>query len=333
MYLFFLAMEACDNANVLKVVYYIKQFLDIVFILIPVVLIVIVSIDFFKAVTSDEEGMKKNTSLIIRRLIYAAVIFLIPSLVKFSITNFVESDVGYGKCLTVTKSKIKAQIIANKNDCISNGNEWDSESNECLFEKYAPNKGISVFGGSVLVHNSGIDGESQDETTTTHLDGNNNKEKVWIFLRKKGLSKAGAAGAMGNLQAEHRFQTSDTSGGLGIVQWIGNRRRNCIKLANKQGKSYTDLSVQLDFMWSELVRYKSLLNTLKTTNDVFEATKLWCNKFERPSLQIIDKTTSICTSKVCKVGKRKIYKNQKDYSENRRYTYAKDFYKKYKNAD
>ena len=311
MYLFFLAMEACDNANVLKIVYYIKQFLEIVFLLIPMVLIVIVSIDFFKAVMSDEEGMKKNTSLIIKRLIYAAIIFLVPSLVEFSITNFVESDVGYGKCLNVTKATIKAQIIANKNDCVNNGNKWDPETNECLFEKYIPNGNISIFGGSVLIRNSGTDGESKDETTTTHLDGKNNEEKVWIFLRKKGLSKAGAAGAMGNLQAEHGFKTSDHHNGLGIVQWTNSRRQNCINLANKKGKSFTDLSVQLDFMWRELVRYKSLLKTLKTTDDVFEATKLWCNKYERPALQIVDKTTSICTTKTCGKGKNKIYKNQK----------------------
>ena len=34
------------------------------------------------------------------------------------------------------------------------------------------------------------------------LTGKNNEEKIWNYLIEKGLSKAGAAGLMGNLNAE-----------------------------------------------------------------------------------------------------------------------------------
>ena len=322
MYLNFLAMDACDNVNILKISYLVKQLLNIAFILIPIALILIVSVDFFRAVMSDEEGMKNNTSLAIKRLIYAAVIFLIPTLVKFSMNNLVDSNVGYAKCLKVTKSMIKSQIIANKEECVNEDNEWDATSNECILKDNVVNKKISFNSGSVLIHNSSTNEESSDETTTTNLEGKNNKEKIWLYLRKKGLSKAGTAGVMGNLQREHNFKTSDAGGGLGLVQWIGNRRKSCIALAKKQGKSYTDLGVQLDFMWKELQGYKDLLNTLKSTNDVWTSTKEFCNKFERPAWRMVTPDTL----KHYKSGK---IKNEKS----KRYIYAKEIYEQYKNAD
>lgn len=36
------------------------------------------------------------------------------------------------------------------------------------------------------------------------LTGQNNEEKIWNYLVEKGLSKAGAAGLMGNLYAESK---------------------------------------------------------------------------------------------------------------------------------
>lgn len=289
MYLFFLAMEACDNANVLKIVYYIKQFLEIVFLLIPMVLIVIVSIDFFKAVMSDEEGMKKNTSLIIKRLIYAAVIFLVPSLVEFSITNFVKSDVGYGKCLNVTKSTIKAQIIANKNDCINNGNKWDPETNECLLEKYIPNSNISVFSGSVLVHNSSSDNSSDD--TYENVSGNSNKEKIWNFLISKGFTKEQTAGIMGNIRRESsNFDPTafnSHGGAYGIIQWKSGRKNNLKAYAKKNGKKYSDLELQLNFIMEELngTEKKAMKKIKDVTGSGVQAVKdaalVWNRYYER----------------------------------------------------
>lgn len=297
--------NACDNVNVLRVSYYIKLLLKYVFILIPIVLIAFVSFDLFKSVVAkDDSEMKDNLHLIIRRLMYAIVLFLVPSVVSFFMRNFVDGNVPYYKCLNADIYAIQSQVKKNERECISSGNTWDDSSNECILKSEILNKKISTSDSKLIMRNSS-DKEDSDETTTKKLKGKDNKEKTWIFLRNKGLSKAGAAGVMGNLQQEHGFHTSDVGSGLGIVQWIGSRRSNCITYAKKKGKKYTSLSVQLEFLWKELKNYKSLLKTLKNTKSVSKATTRFCKEFERPG----------------------------DPRLSKRIENAEEFYKKYKNAN
>ena len=51
---------------------------------VPMLLIVMVTVDFVKGISSsDEKNMEKAKSLVGKRLIYAVVIFLVPVLVRF----------------------------------------------------------------------------------------------------------------------------------------------------------------------------------------------------------------------------------------------------------
>jgi N-acetylmuramoyl-L-alanine amidase len=74
-------------------------------------------------------------------------------------------------------------------------------------------------------------------SSSTTLDGNGIKEKIWNFLIQNGLNDIQAAGIMGNMQAESGFvPTRHQSGGnnvyanggsgnaWGLVQWDGGRR-------------------------------------------------------------------------------------------------------------
>lgn len=132
-------MDACSNVSFLRVVYFIKQLLNIAFILIPIALILIITIDFAKNVMSDERTMKDNLKITIKRLIYSVAIFLVPFIVRFTMDNFVESDVGYMKCYNVDLDAIDAQIKLNKDACESNG-EWDPIANECIIDSTIPDR-------------------------------------------------------------------------------------------------------------------------------------------------------------------------------------------------
>lgn len=82
---------------------------------------------------------------------------------------------------------------------------------------------------------------------------------------------------MGNLMQEHRFKTSDTPGGLGIAQWIGNRRHSLM-----QRDGYTDLTTQLEFMLEELNTSEHRAgNALRSTQTVEEATIVFQDMYER----------------------------------------------------
>lgn len=149
------------------------------------------------------------------------------------------------------------------------------------------------------------------------LKGTTNEEKIWNYLIGKGLSKAGAAGLMGNLFAESGLNPKNLqnsyekklgrtdenytaavdngsytnfvhdSAGYGLAQWTHwSRKQNMLAFARAAGRSIGDLEMQLDFLYKELSEgYKSVLSTLKTTTSVKAASDSILVNFERPADQ------------------------------------------------
>lgn len=147
------------------------------------------------------------------------------------------------------------------------------------------------------------------------LIGSNNEQKIWNYLKSKGLNDYGISGLMGNIFAEsglnpmnlqNTYEESlkysdeeyckavDNStytnfvqdkAGWGLCQWtFWSRKENLLKFAQASRKSIGDLEMQLDFLWKELSEsYKSVLNVLKTATSVLEASNVVLLNFERPA--------------------------------------------------
>lgn len=106
-----------------------------------------------------------------------------------------------------------------------------------------------------------------------------NESIVWSKLIEAGYTRNQTAGIMGNLMQEHRFKTDDVPGGLGIAQWMGNRRANLIAKGN-----YTDINVQADFLIEELRGVENRAHNSIIANDLLEnAVYAFQNQFERCS--------------------------------------------------
>lgn len=146
-----------------------------------------------------------------------------------------------------------------------------------------------------------------------------NEQIIWEYLRKQGLSEAGTAGLMGNLFAESglistnlqnsfekKLGYSDSEytnavdngsynnfikdkAGYGLAQWtFWSRKQNLLNYAKSKNTSIGNLQMQLDFLMSEFNQgYKNLLNFLKTTNSVSEASNQVLLQFERPADQSV----------------------------------------------
>ena len=149
------------------------------------------------------------------------------------------------------------------------------------------------------------------------LSGANDSQKIWNRLIKEGFNAYGAAGLMGNLEAESALKpknlqnsyesklgyTDDTytaavdngsygnfvkdSAGYGLAQWTyWSRKQNLLNFAQAAGKSIGDLEMQLDFLCKELKEsYSSVYNTLKTAGSVKAASDIVLTQFERPADQ------------------------------------------------
>lgn len=148
------------------------------------------------------------------------------------------------------------------------------------------------------------------------LKGSNNEEKIWNYLKSKGLNDYGIAGLMGNLHAESgliptNLQNSyekklgftditytnavdngtynnfvKDSAGYGLAQWTyWSRKQNLLDFAKAKKTSIGDLEIQLDFLWKEIQGYTTVFNTLKNATSVREASDVVLLEYERPADQ------------------------------------------------
>lgn len=104
--------------TVLGVIFFIKELIKYALILIPIGLIVMLSIDFTKGVISFQDGKDNVINLVIRRIIYTVVIFLIPTTIfgVFSILGlaYKDSESCWAYVDKSSVSEIKKQWKINK---------------------------------------------------------------------------------------------------------------------------------------------------------------------------------------------------------------------------
>jgi hypothetical protein len=147
------------------------------------------------------------------------------------------------------------------------------------------------------------------------LVGNSTEEKIWNFLKGKGLNNFGAAGLMGNLFAESGLNPQNLqntfekklghtdasytaavdggtytnfvhdSAGYGLAQWTyWSRKQNMLAYHKAAGTSIGDLETQLNFLIKELSEsYWSVFSVLKTATSVRTASNSVLLNFERPA--------------------------------------------------
>lgn len=154
------------------------------------------------------------------------------------------------------------------------------------------------------------------------LIGNTNEEKIWNYFisTDKIGNPYGVAGFMGNIKKESNFNpknmqnsfegqlkfTDETyviavdnntySGfqtdrcGFGLCQWTKENRKTNMWIRSKETrKSIGDLEFQLDFIWWEFTNgYGHVLEFLRNTKSIKDASDYVCKKYERPANQSSD---------------------------------------------
>lgn len=148
------------------------------------------------------------------------------------------------------------------------------------------------------------------------LVGSTNAQRIWNFCIAKGLTPYGAAGLMGNIDAESalisinlqdscqgRLKCNDETyvalvdsgvytkeqfvydqAGFGLCQWTyWTRKKALYEYAKSTGRSIGDLEMQLEYLFIELQKsFSKVLNVLKTATSVMEASDIVLMEFECP---------------------------------------------------
>lgn len=87
-------LSGCGPADFLRIIYLFKLILKIAFIIIPIGLIIFITIDLFKNVISNnDKDQQKNLTLIIKRIIYAVLVFFVPTIVNLVVSLLSNSGV------------------------------------------------------------------------------------------------------------------------------------------------------------------------------------------------------------------------------------------------
>jgi hypothetical protein len=128
-----------------------------------------------------------------------------------------------------------------------------------------------------------------------------NEREIWDRLKSEGFNDIHVAAMMGNFRQESNYKTNDGASGLGIAQWLGNRRDRLINLGR-----YEELGTQLNYLIWELAQGGEQLarSNLVASTTLESATIAFQNYYER------------CNPAYC--------------NQTQRITYAQEVYNKFK---
>lgn len=109
-------MDICDQIGIVKIIYLLKQILNVVITIIPLILTILIMIDIFKVIIDDPEKISKAVEKSIKRFISAILIFFVPTIV-FTIFKIVSNNAVNVNILCVksaTKENIQKMEISKK---------------------------------------------------------------------------------------------------------------------------------------------------------------------------------------------------------------------------
>lgn len=162
------------------------------------------------------------------------------------------------------------------------------------------------------------------KTSGSSTLGGQDTESIYNYLIGQGLTNAGAAGLMGNMEAESGFLPDSVQGwyrygdeyrkeytrkvdsgeisrddfiyngpdggGYGLVQFTyWTLKKDLYDYAKEKGTSIGDMETQLEIIIKNFKeKYTSLYNTLTTSNDLYTCTYAVLDEYERPAEYNID---------------------------------------------
>ena len=113
-------LSLCSDANILKILRYIKIVINIIFVIVPILLLVTASISYLKAISNtDKDGIAKTNKAMISKCIAAVIIFFIPLITKMIVKLASTDENDYISCIeNATPEGISNAYIKNANDTV-----------------------------------------------------------------------------------------------------------------------------------------------------------------------------------------------------------------------
>ena len=105
-------LDICEKSSFLSIIFLIKEIINIISIIVPIILIILMGIDVFKMVTSSDTNYSLDIKKIIGRTIAAVSVFFVPTFVNLLLNLLNQQSYSVGSCWTNANSSTIASFRA-----------------------------------------------------------------------------------------------------------------------------------------------------------------------------------------------------------------------------
>ena len=102
-------ISLCDNTDMKDIFMVIVNIIKLFCFFAPILAVVYITIDFGKIVIGNPDDARKEVSLVVKRLIYCVMVFLVPFIVSLVIDLVRDSGIPVSSCFTLDKAKSNVQ--------------------------------------------------------------------------------------------------------------------------------------------------------------------------------------------------------------------------------
>lgn len=255
------------------------------------------------------------------------------------------NDIAFNKLIDLVtdicrRNKIEKLVwSANKEDRIYHKNNCNMTVHRDFCNKACPGDYLYNRMGEIanLVNN-----RLQGDKKVSKIESTMTVKEIYDWLKNCGLTDTGVSGLLGNIKAEsgirsnnlqNGFETKlgltdkqytdmvnngtysktqfvNDSAGYGLIQWTyWSRKLGLYEYAESINHNIDSVEMQLQYLMQELnTRYKSVLQVLKTSNDLKVCSDIVLTQFEKPQ-------------------------DQSDKVKDKRYEYSKEIFNTYSNSN
>ncbi len=183
-----LILAMCDNSSVLNTILFIKTTINIIFVIVPLILALFLTIDIAKNVfAKDDKDNQKNIKMAIKRIIYSLAIMFIPLLVN-TFMSMISDYSKVAKCYDIaTEAKVKELQEQEEADYNAKKAEQDKEKEKNAKDVSKENKKAEKESKAA---EKKARTSSKKESSNTKIDGNFPNK----YIQAKQIAEAAGGG-------------------------------------------------------------------------------------------------------------------------------------------
>ncbi len=153
--MFFSIEGICNDYSILAIILFVKKILNIIFIIVPIGLVLMLSIDLAKNVIASDNDIGKNINVFIKRIIFCVLLFFVFPIVSITInlvTDSIDEENNFLDCYTnATDNNVSlSRNIYEENNRLS----YEEYLKEV--EKYRNNVQKNSYNRALASNNTGI---------------------------------------------------------------------------------------------------------------------------------------------------------------------------------